>query len=81
MPKINWNEFSEINHATQQERVIICSAILHLEKLFNGDEKIEDLVKRLRKLDKRLESFENYLMSIILKYEAENNGENVVTNS
>jgi len=72
MPKINWNEFSEIKHATQQERVIICSAILHLQKLFNGDEKIEALIKRLKTLDKRLESFEAYLVSLILKYEVEN---------
>ena len=74
MPKIRWEEFSEIKHATQQERTIICSAILHLKKLFNGDEEVEELVTRLEKLDKRLEAFESYLVSVILKYEVENGG-------
>lgn len=71
MPDINWEEFSEIKHASQQERVIVCSAILHLQKLFNGDKEIEKLVDRLKRLDKRLEAFESYLVSVILKYEAE----------
>jgi len=71
-PKINWEEFSEIKHHVQQERTIICSARLHLQKAFNGDKKIEDLIDRLRILDKRLQAFDAYLVSLILKYEADN---------
>jgi len=76
MPKINWEEFSEIKHATNQERVIVCAARLHLKKLTQklNDPEIDNAIKRLEVLDKRLESFENYLISLILKYEADNNG-------
>ena len=40
--------------------------------LNNGDKDIEKLIDRMGRLDKRLESFDAYLVSVILKYEAEN---------
>jgi len=73
MPKINWEEFAEIKHATQQERVIVCAATMRLRRLGLNDPEIEHAINRLSVLDKRLEAFENYLVSIILKYEIENN--------
>lgn len=72
MPKINWEEFSEIKHATQQERVIVCSSVMRLRRLNLNDPEIDHTIERLGILDKRLESFENYMVSLILKYDAEN---------
>ena len=38
MPKINWEEFSEIKHQLSQERTIISGEILRLKKF---DERLE----------------------------------------
>jgi len=74
MPKINWKEFTEIKHYVSQARVILCSTWLRLEKLKLKTKYIKDSIKRLRNLDMRLEAFEAYLVSIILKHSADNNG-------
>ena len=70
MPEINWEEFSEIKHATSQERVIICGAKMRLSRINRKlkDPDIEHAINRLDILDTRLETFENYLVSLITKY-------------
>lgn len=71
MPKINWEEFSEIQHYVGNVRTIICSTWLRLDKLKLKCKWKEDAITRLKKLDKHLEAFEAYLIMIIIKYQAE----------
>lgn len=73
MPDINWEEFSELKHHTQQERTIICGILLTLKSKQELDK--DKFIMRLEILDKRLESFEHHLISLILKYEVEENEE------
>lgn len=70
MPKINWNEFGKLKHQLSQERVIICGVIL--------DHKLSikrqwETIKRLRKLDKRLERFENRMIRWLMRHSNDQN--------
>ena len=74
MPKINWEEFAEIKHFTSSARTMLCAAWLHLDKVNKvlKNPLVADTIHRLKMFDKRLDSFETYLVSLILKYDAEN---------
>ena len=47
MPKINWEEISELKHSLSQERVIICGVIARLKTL---DKRLEQLEEKLVEL-------------------------------
>lgn len=71
MPELNWEEFSEIKHSVSQVRTIVCSTWLRLEQLKIHFKWKQDTIDRLKKLDKRLEVFEDYLVMIFHKYQVE----------
>jgi len=81
MPNVNWEEFAEIKHFTSACRTMNCASWLHLTKVNKKlkDPLVIDTIHRLKIFDKRLDSFENYLVSLILKYDADNGGKNEET--
>jgi len=73
MPRVPWSQFAKLKHQLSQERVIICGVVLDQKQSIK---KSWATIKRLRRLDKRLERFENRLVRIILKNNGEQNGKN-----
>jgi len=65
MPKINWSQFAKLKHQLSQERVIICGVVLDHKKSIS---KSWETIKRLKRLDQRLERFENRLVKIIIRH-------------
>jgi len=70
MPKIVWSEFAKLKHQLSQERVIVCGVILDQKNSITNS---QATIRRLKRLDKRLERFENRLVKIIMSHNGSNN--------
>jgi molybdopterin-guanine dinucleotide biosynthesis protein A len=73
MPKVTWEEISELVHQLRDERIIVMGAKARLEALNSQykDSSIEAAIKRLKTMDKRLNELEISIMNKILNHEDE----------
>ncbi len=74
MPNITWEEFGKIKHMIPQDRTIICGTIGYLKKRFDGDKEVEKTVTLLKKIDRRMLRFIDYLNDLFIKCGEEENG-------